>query len=96
VRANGAVPSRRSAFATFPEYAGLPYRLFREQLEQYAQPRPRTPFYATVTQRFAGALRDIARGAPVESRLRQAEEEIQAVIDRRVAPDNPKDDKYPD
>jgi ABC-type glycerol-3-phosphate transport system substrate-binding protein len=83
VRANGAVPSRRSAFAAFPEYSELPYRLFREQLEQFAQPRPRTPFYATLTQRFAGALRDIARGAPVESRLRQAEVEIQAVIDRR-------------
>jgi ABC-type glycerol-3-phosphate transport system substrate-binding protein len=83
VRANGAVPARRSAFAAFPEYSELPYRLFREQLEQFAQPRPRTPFYATLTQRFAGALRDIARGAPVEARLRQAEKEIQAVIDRR-------------
>ena len=84
VRANGAVPSRRSAFVEFPEYADEPYRLFREQLEQFAQARPRTPFYATLTQRFAGALRDIARGAPVEPRLRQAENEIQAVIDRRA------------
>jgi ABC-type glycerol-3-phosphate transport system substrate-binding protein len=89
VRANGAVPSRRSAFAAFPEYARLPFRLFREQLERSAQARPRTPFYATLTQRFAGALRDIARGAPVETRLRQAEEEIQAVIDRRGVPDKP-------
>jgi ABC-type glycerol-3-phosphate transport system substrate-binding protein len=84
VRANGAVPSRRSAFAAFPEYAEPPFRLFREQLERFARPRPRTPFYATLTQRFAGALRDIARGAPVETRLRQAEAEIQAVIDRRT------------
>jgi ABC-type glycerol-3-phosphate transport system substrate-binding protein len=89
VRANGAVPARRSAFAAFPEYSELPYRLFREQLEQFAQPRPRTPFYATLTQRFAGALRDIARGAPAESRLRQAEEEIQAVIDRRAPTGGP-------
>lgn len=84
VRANGAVPSRRSAFAEFPEYAKPPYRLFRRQLEQFAQARPRTPFYATLTQRFAGALRDIARGASVEPRLQQAETEIQSVIDRRT------------
>jgi ABC-type glycerol-3-phosphate transport system substrate-binding protein len=84
VRANGAVPARRSAFARFPEYAHPPYRLFRDQLEQFARPRPRTPYYATITQRFAAALRDIARGAPVAPRLRTAENEIQAVIDRRA------------
>lgn len=84
VRANGAVPARRSAFAAFPEYARPPYQLFRQQLEQFARPRPRTPYYATVTQRFAAALRDIARGAPVEPRLHLAEEEIQSVIDRRA------------
>jgi len=84
VRANGAVPARRSAFANFPEYANLPYRLFRAQLETVARPRPRTPFYATLTQRFAAALRDIAHGAEVGSRLRAAEDEVQRVIDRRT------------
>ncbi len=84
VRANGAVPARRSAFAAFPEYSENPYRLFREQLETTARPRPRTPFYATLTGRFAAALRDIARGADVEARLKQAEDEVQSVIDRRV------------
>jgi fructooligosaccharide transport system substrate-binding protein len=83
VRANGAVPARRSAFAFFPEYAEAPYRLFREQLENRARARPRTPVYATLTGRFASALRDIARGADVETRLKQAEDEVQAVIARR-------------
>ncbi len=83
VRANGAVPARRSAFAAFPEYAAEPYSLFRAQLENTARARPRTPFYATLTSRFAAALRDIARGAEVEASLRRAEDEIQAVIDRR-------------
>jgi fructooligosaccharide transport system substrate-binding protein len=83
VRANGAVPSRKSAFAAFPEYERMPYKLFREQLETTARARPRTPFYATLTGRFAAALRDIARGADVEDRLKQAEDEVQAVIDRR-------------
>jgi multiple sugar transport system substrate-binding protein len=83
VRANGAVPARRTAFTFFPEYAEPPYRLFREQLETAARARPRTPYYATLTGRFAAALRDIARGAEVEARLRQAEAEVQAVVERR-------------
>jgi ABC-type glycerol-3-phosphate transport system substrate-binding protein len=83
VRANGAVPARRSAFALFPEYSKPPYALFREQLEHNARPRPRTPFYATLTSRFAAALRDIARGADAAARLKQAEDEVQRVIDRK-------------
>ena len=83
VQANGAIPARRSAFASFPEYAHSPYALFRDQLERSARPRPQTPYYATLTQRFAAALRDIARGAEVEQRLKVAEREIQRVIDRR-------------
>ncbi len=85
VRANGAVPARRSAFADFPEYAKPPYSLFRYELETMARPRPRTPFYATLTQQFAAALRDIAHGANVATRLRTAQNEIQRVIDRHPA-----------
>jgi ABC-type glycerol-3-phosphate transport system substrate-binding protein len=83
VAANGAVPARRSAFGAFPEYERLPFSLFRDQLERRARPRPRTPFYATLTRELAGALRDIAHGADVPTRLRRAEDEVQAVIDRR-------------
>lgn len=84
VRANGAAPARRSAFAAFPEYAGDPYRQFRTQLESHAQPRPRTEHYAVLTRGFAAALRDIARGSDVAPRLLSAEDEIQAIIDRRA------------
>ncbi len=84
VRANGAIPARRSAFAAFPEYEATPYRLFRWQLEHIARPRPRTPFYATLTREFAAALRDIAHGAAVASRLKAAEDEVQKAIDRRL------------
>jgi ABC-type glycerol-3-phosphate transport system substrate-binding protein len=93
VRANGAVPARRSAFAFFPEYERMPYALFRAQLKTGARARPRTPFYANLTGRFAAALRDIARGAEVESRLKQAEDEVQSVIDRRVGRRNPREDR---
>lgn len=82
VRANGAVPARLSAFAAFPEYEHLPYRLFREQLETFARPRPHTPFYATLTQKLAAAMRDIAHGADVAARLQRAEDEVQGFIDR--------------
>lgn len=89
VRANGAVPARRSAFAAFPEYSTTPYKLFREQIESFARPRPRTPFYAALTRGFAAAVRDIARGADVATRLRMAELEIQQVIDRRTEDASP-------
>jgi fructooligosaccharide transport system substrate-binding protein len=85
VRANGAVPARRSAFGAFPEYETTPYRLFRNQLEHAARPRPLTPVYATLTQHFAAALRDISRGADPAQRLHAAAVEIQKVIDRRNA-----------
>lgn len=84
VRANGAIPARRSAFSAFPEYGQPPFRLFRHQLENFARSRPRTPFYAVLTQRFASALRDIARGADVADRLAAAERGVQEVIDRRA------------
>lgn len=87
VRANGAVPGRRSAFALFPEHEELPRRLFRAQLEAGAHPRPRTPVYLTLTSAFARALRDIALGADVAARLTQAAEVVQRALDRRAAAD---------
>lgn len=83
VAANGAIPARRSAFAAFSEYGQLPYALFRRQLETSAHPRPRTAFYGTLTREFAAALRDIAHGAAVSTRLERAERDVDAVIARR-------------
>jgi ABC-type glycerol-3-phosphate transport system substrate-binding protein len=86
VSANGAIPSRRSAFALFPELAAPPFVLFREQLETRARARPRTPHYAALTRHFAAALREIALGADVRPRLSRAALAIQAEIDRREKP----------
>ncbi len=83
VRANGAVPARRSAFAALPEYEQMPRRLFREQLESAARPRPRTPLYPTLTREFARAVRDIAGGASVAESLSNAADAVQSVADRR-------------
>jgi multiple sugar transport system substrate-binding protein len=86
VSANGAIPSRRSAFVLFPELERPPFALFREQLEQRARPRPRTVHYATLTRHFAAALREIALGADVRNRLTRAAAIIQREIDRRQRP----------
>jgi ABC-type glycerol-3-phosphate transport system substrate-binding protein len=83
VRATGALPARRSGFTLFPEYSRLPYRMFRDQLELVAQPFPATPHYDAIAKNFAHALRQIAAGARVDTQLRTAERDIQALIDRR-------------
>lgn len=83
VAANGAVPARRSAYPLFPEYDDLPFRLFRELQETAGRARPRTPFYPTLTQHVAAALRDIARGADPQERLDRAAAQVQRRIDRK-------------
>ncbi|MBN1513603.1 MAG: sugar ABC transporter substrate-binding protein, partial [Phycisphaerae bacterium] len=82
VRANGAVPARRSAFALFPEYEQMPRRLFREQLETAAHPRPRTAVYPSLSVEFARALRDVAIGNDVQKTLTRAAQSVQRALDR--------------
>jgi fructooligosaccharide transport system substrate-binding protein len=93
VQANGAVPGRRSAFAFFPEYQHMPRRLFREQLEEAAHPRPRTAIYLSLTSDFARALRDIALGADVQTALHEAAEAAQRVADRQHDKPGPMDNR---
>lgn len=87
VQANAAVPGRRSAFRFFPAYEQMPRRLFREQLEAAARPRPRTAVYLSLTSEFARALRDVALGADVAERLTHAAESVQRTLDRRPRSD---------
>ncbi len=87
VQANGAVPARYSAFRFFPEYDVPPRRLFREQLEHAARPRPRTPVYPALTSAFARALRDIAFGAKVQPTLEHAARRVQRDLNRQAAGD---------
>ena len=83
VAANGAVPARASAYPLFPEYAEPPFRLFRELQETAGRPRPRTPVYPTLTQHFAAALRDVARGADPQECLDRAAAQVQRRLDRQ-------------
>lgn len=82
VKANGAVPGRRSAFKNFPQYEEMPRVLMRKQLESASRARPRTPVYLTLTSEFARALRDIAGGADVKPALTAAAEKTQRALDR--------------
>lgn len=83
VRANGAIPSRASAYPQLPELAREPYLTFRNLQENAARARPRTPVYADLTRAFAAAVRDIANGARVEERLDAAAADVQRRLDRR-------------
>ncbi len=89
VAAGGAVPARRSALPFFPEYEEDPWRLFMELLEAHGRPRPQTPFYPNLTQHFAAAVRDIARGADPQTRLDRAAEAVQRIIDRQTGTTEP-------
>ncbi len=71
--ANGAVPARISALDQTPEYqkSGM-LRIFRDQLETIAVPRPQTPAYPVITTAFAEAVQNIVNGADVQSELDKA------------------------
>ena len=80
--ANGAVPATREAVARSPLYGeGGALRLFVEQLERGAVPRPRTPAYPAITNAFQQAFDDIRNGGDVQQALSRAA----AVIDRDIA-----------
>ncbi len=64
--ANGAVPARRAAIERSERFAeDGPLRLFVDQLEASAVPRPRTPGYPVITSVFESGFQDIRDGADV-------------------------------
>lgn len=79
--ANGAVPGVRAAIERSALYApGGPLRLFVEQLDAIAVPRPKTPAYPVITSAFRQAFARIRNGADVQAAL----DEAVAVIDRDI------------
>ena len=88
--ANGAVPARRSAVRLSPLYGGNgPLRLFVEQLDQTAVPRPKTPAYPIITSVFQRAFDDIRNGVKVKTALDRAVSLIdQDIRDNKGYPDS--------
>lgn len=75
--ANGAVPGTRAAVQHSALYApGGPLRLFVEQLDTIAVPRPKTPAYPMITSAFRHAFARIRDSADVQSALDEAVAEI--------------------
>lgn len=69
----GAIPSRKSAAASSVLYGhGAPLRIYYDQLQTIAVPRPRTPAYGVITKVFAESVSAIINGADVKNELRRA------------------------
>lgn len=75
--ANGAVPARISALDQSTDYQkGGMLRIFRDQLETIAVPRPQTPAYPVITSAFQGAVQNIVNGADIQNELDKAADKI--------------------
>ncbi|TYC02999.1 MAG: sugar ABC transporter substrate-binding protein [Kosmotoga sp.] len=80
--ANGAVPSRQSAYEMSELYGeGGPLNIFVQQLETIAVPRPVTPAYPTITSAFAQAIDNIINGSDIREQLNRAVKEIDEDIE---------------
>lgn len=80
--ANGAVPALKSAAAKSANFgANGVARLYVEQLEQIAIPRPQTPAYPAITSAFAQAVHDISQGKDVKAALDTAARAIKQDIE---------------
>ncbi len=86
--ANGAVPSRFSAIAKSTLFnPGEPLRVYVDQLQKIAKPRPATPAYPAITKAFAQAVANIATGGNVKSELDKAAKAVdQDIEDNRGYP----------
>lgn len=82
VKANGAPPSRFSAYSLIPEYKEHPRLLFYQQLQESAQPRPVVPFYPVLSSEFSRMIADISLGANVSKSLGRAANAIDLEIKR--------------
>lgn len=87
--ANGAVPATKSAIKKSKLYGRKgPLRLFVDQLNVSAVPRPITPAYPVITSVFQQAFQDIRNGADVKMVLDKASAEIdQDIADNKGYPE---------
>jgi len=86
--ANGAVPGRFSAISKSSLFKqGDFLRLYVDQLQKIAKPRPATPAYPAITKAFASAVANIAAGGNVKAELDKAAKAVdQDIEDNRGYP----------
>ena len=86
--ASGAVPSRYSAITKSSLFnSGEALRVYVDQLQKIAKPRPATPAYPAITKAFAAAVANIAAGGNVKAELDKAARAVdQDIEDNRGYP----------
>ncbi len=84
VKANNAPPARKSALPLLPKYQHYPRKLFIDQLEKYAHPRPITPSYGIFSEKFADAVHNISLGKEPQPQLAKAAVDIDIVLKQQA------------
>ncbi len=84
VMANNAPPARKSALQLLPQYQRYPRRVFIDQLMKYAHPRPITPSYGVLSEKFSDAVHNIALGEDPKEQLDKAAKAIDVILKQQV------------
>ncbi|MBI1776338.1 MAG: sugar ABC transporter substrate-binding protein [Proteobacteria bacterium] len=82
LRQRGNLPTLRSLNAKFPVFEQYPMKLFRDQLEQWGQPRPPSPKFAEYDKLVSDALKDIALGSDPKERMDAAVRRLGPILRR--------------
>jgi len=76
-QSDASLPVRESVFGDLPQYDAYPLAIFKDELEQWGQPRPPGINAALYDFVVTSAMRDIAYGADVQERLDKAVQEFE-------------------
>jgi fructooligosaccharide transport system substrate-binding protein len=74
------MPTLTSVYDALPEFHEVPYDLIRDELLEWGQPRPPTPYFSQYNQIVTDALRDIAYGGDPKSKLDAAASQLESVL----------------
>ena len=82
VSQRGNLPTLKSLFDRFPIYQDYPMKVFVDQLEEWGQPRPPSPYFAQYDRVVTDALRSVAFGGDPEEAMQNAEREVARAMRR--------------
>ncbi|MEV6520658.1 sugar ABC transporter substrate-binding protein [Longispora sp. NPDC051575] len=74
-----SMPVLKSLFTQLPQYDSYPLAIYRNELEQWGQPRPPGPHYAQYDSIVTSAMRDIAYGGDVAATLDKAVKQFEQI-----------------
>lgn len=81
-KANGMIPSRKSAVSQISELQSLPLKVFADQLKESAVPRPVTPNYPVLSDQFATAINNAVNGMDPKKALDNAVKQVQPELEK--------------